>query len=176
MKKGTLVGLHVYTDERGRYVFYNIFDKKGYWINDDDEYKKYTIYQSRLPLAIIIGFIVTSVLNRFWLGIGLGIFIYVGMTFMFYKNFVPSLKVISGFKKPENSSLITRIVEPLSQARIITASILCLAMSILLCVNVQMSDFDELTAILNYALSAIVLVFSIIFLVAFYRKRKMEGK
>ena len=31
IQRGRLIGLHVYTDERGRDIFYNVFDKR-YWI------------------------------------------------------------------------------------------------------------------------------------------------
>ena len=171
--KGRVLGLHVYNDERGRLIFFNIFNKKAYCVKDQRDYKKFSVFQTRLPLSIALGFIVIMFLDRFWFGIGAGVLVYVMMSVYFYAKFLPGLKEVKNFNKPSESFMM-RFVEPLSDTRIIIAIVLIFLIAILLVVNVQISDYDEITEYLNYALAGGVAIFGFMIIGAFFKKKKLN--
>lgn len=172
IQRGRLIGLHVYTDERGRDIFYNVFDKKAYWINDNNDYKKFSVFQSRLPLAIALGFLVSVFTDMVWLGLVVGVATFVVMAVYFYVKFIPTLQVINSFKRPKTSYLM-RVVEPLSDGRIIAASVLFIAIGVLLVVNAKINvDYSEAVIILNYVVAVLAVAMGIMFLVAFFIKKK----
>ena len=171
--KGRVLGLHVYNDERGRLIYYNVFNKKAYWVNDQTDYKKFSVFQTRLPLSIALGFIVIMFLDMLWFGLISGILVYVLMSIYFYVKFLPSLKEIKNFERPKESFMM-RFVGPLSDTRIIIAIIMIFLIAILLVVNVQISEYDEITEILNYVLAAGVAIFGFMLIGAFFKKKKLN--
>lgn len=171
--KGRLVGLHIYNDDRGRYIFYNIFDKRAYWINDDTDFKKYSVFQIRLPLAIALGFIIVMLLDKVAFGIITGILVYILMSVYFYVKFIPSLKEVKNFTKPD-TSFVDRFTEPMSPLRLLAATIMTFLISVLLVVNAYISNYDKITTILNYVLAVLAFGFAIMFLVAYVKKRQQS--
>ena len=67
-----------------------------------------------------------------------------------------------------------RYVGPLSDTRIIIAIIMIFLIAILLVVNVQISEYDKITEILNYVLAAGVAIFGFMLIGAFFKKKKLN--
>lgn len=173
-RKGRLVGLHIYPYNGDNYAFYNIFDKKAYLINGDDDYKKYVIYNSRLSLSIVIGFIVILFLKMYTLGVILGLAVYIGMSVAFYVKFIPSLPVIKKFSKPEGN-FISRFIEPLSNARLYAISIMSIALGVLLIVNLYLTNYEQMIVIITYIIAALAILFGIVIAIAgIMRKNKQH--
>ena len=173
-KNDRLFGIHIYTDDKGRYVFYNIFNKTAYLLSAADDIKKYNIFQTRLGISILAGFVVLNFLNMPILGVGLGVAIYVVVTVIFYTKFIPNLAVAKRFDIRGQESFLMRYLGPMSNTRIMIIVILLVAISLLIIVNVRVSDFDELTVVLNYVVSGIAALVAVILLVAYVFKLRSE--
>ena len=169
-KNPRLFGLHIYTDDKGRYVFYNIFNKTAYLLSAAEDIKKYGIFQTRLALAILVGFVVLNYLEMPILGVTLGVVIYVVMTVIFYTKFINGLAVVKDFDIEAQDSFLMRYLGPLSNTRIVVSIVLLVAISLLIIVNVNVSDFDELIVILNYVISGIAALVAVILTVAYIIK------
>ena len=173
-KNPRLFGLHIYTDDKGRYVFYNIFNKTAYLLSAAEDIKKYTIFQTRLTLSIVVGFFVLNFFKMPILGVSLGVGIYVVMTVVFYTKFIANLAVAKNFDRKGQDSFLMRYLAPMSNTRIMLAVVLLVAISLLIIVNVKINDFDQLTIILNYIISGIAAIAAIILLVAYIVKLRTE--
>ncbi len=171
---GRLFGLHIYQDDKGRYVFYNIFNKKAYLITAADDIKKYTVYQTRLAMAILVGFIVLNFLEMPILGVALGIGLYVVLTIMFYRKFIANLATAKNFDIKAQPSFLMRFAGPLSYTRLRVAAVLLVVMSVLIIYNVKISDFDQLTATLNYVMSACAIVAAVVMVYAYFVKKRND--
>lgn len=78
-----LAGIHIYKDDHNRYVYYDIFSKCGYVINNVQSYK---VLANRFMFGLVSGVLVATFdLGQYtlWLSLGLGIAIYLFMEFKF---------------------------------------------------------------------------------------------
>ncbi len=165
-----LFGLHIYTDDKGRYIFYNIFNKTPYLLTSSDDIKKFTIYQTRLALSIVVGFFVLNFLEMPILGVSLGVVVYVVMTIFLYTKFIPNLAIAKNFDIKAQDSFLMRYLAPMSNTRIVIAVCLLMAISLLIIFNVRISDFDKLTVILNYIVSVVATIAAIVLAIAYIIK------
>ena len=93
--KGNVSGWHVYKDERGRAVYYDVFSKTGYILaNNEDRYKQFSM---RFVMGAI-GFILMLMFNMpIWLCILAGVAVYGFLEFRF-RRFLKNLVRIENFK------------------------------------------------------------------------------
>ena len=72
--KGNVSGWHVYKDERGRAVYYDVFSKTGYILaNNEERYKQFSM---RFVMGLI-GFILILMFNMpIWLCVLAGVGVY----------------------------------------------------------------------------------------------------
>ena len=173
-KNNRLGGLHIYTDAKGRYVFYNVFNKTAYLLTATDDIRKYTIFQTRLAISILVGFVVLNFLDMPVLGVILAVAIYVVMTVIFYTKFIANLAVAKGFDIKSQDSFLMRYIGSMSNTRIIVGIVMLVALSVLVIVNVKISDFNQLTNILNYIISGIAAILAVILVVAYILKLRTE--
>ena len=93
--KGNVSGWHVYKDERGRAVYYDVFSKTGYILaNNEDRYKQFSM---RFVMGAI-GFILMLMFDMpIWLCVLAGVAVYGFLEFRF-RRFLKNLVRIENFK------------------------------------------------------------------------------
>lgn len=93
--KGNVSGWHVYKDERGRAVYYDVFSKTGYILaNNEDRYKQFSM---RFVLGAI-GFILMLMFDMpIWLCVLAGVAVYGFLEFRF-RRFLKNLVRVENFK------------------------------------------------------------------------------
>lgn len=92
-----LAGLHIYKDEHNRYVYYDVFSKNGYVLNDVQTYKTYS---SRFIAGLIAGIIGASFEIGIYLSVILAIVVYGIMEFKF-RSFLKKQTMVPNFKRKE---------------------------------------------------------------------------
>lgn len=164
-------GLNIYYDEHNRAIFYNIFNKSGYVINESNE-KKYVTYSMRLPLGVIAGYFGATVSNNLLIGIGIGLAAYAFFCYLFYGRFLKELTTIPNFKRTKKDSFIKRQAELLSLQRIIAVIIMALLLAVAVAANVTISHFEGAIAMLNYMLAIAAVIFSLVYIGVLINKLK----
>ena len=93
--EGNVSGWHVYKDERGRAVYYDVFSKTGYILaNNEDRYKQFSM---RFVMGAI-GFILMLMFDMpIWLCILAGVAVYGFLEFRF-RRFLKNLTRVENFK------------------------------------------------------------------------------
>lgn len=161
-------GMHIYVDEKGRYVYYNVFDKNGYVM--DGYEKQYRTYSSRFILGIVAGLFATLFDLPVILCIAIGIAGYLIMEFRFRK-FLRSVPRITNFKPQKRTGAIAR--ESSQDAwKILLKAGLFLLLGVLLVVNAYMEKYTDGMLYMNWLIAAIVIFMAGLEVRAYFTKQK----
>ena len=147
--KGNVSGWHVYRDERGRAVYYDVFSKTGYILaNNEDRYKQFSM---RFVLGAI-GFILMLMFDMpIWLCVLAGVAVYGFLEFRF-RIF---LKKCNEKMKSEAS------IKTLDTNKIILKMVLLLALAVLIIINAYNENYTGWMLTLNYVISALTFIFAL---------------
>jgi uncharacterized membrane protein len=149
--KGNVSGWHVYKDERGRAVYYDIFSKTGYILaNNEERYKQFSM---RFVMGLI-GFILILMFNMpIWLCVLAGVGVYAFLEFRFRK-FLATLPRIEKMKSEAS-------IKTLETNKVILKMVLLIALSVLIVLNAQNERYTGWMLYLNYVISALALIFAL---------------
>jgi len=144
-----VAGFHIYKDDHNRYVYYDVFSKNGYVLNDVQRYKTYS---SRFIAGLLAGIIGASFEIGIYLSIILGVVVYAVLEFKF-RSFLKKQTMVPNFKRKERPPrLLTAASE--DTKKIYSKIGAYLAMSILLVLLVYTEpDYEEYIKYLCIALS-----------------------
>lgn len=138
-----------------RLVYFDYQKKIAYFVPQDKE-GRFRFYYNRLLIGVlIIGLAISFNLNPL-ISIGIGLVVYLLLTFMFYTKFLPSLSYSNNFdlnkiKQPEKT------INKESRKKAILRIVLYLAFGVLLVLNAYDQNVTNEMLILSYA----ILVFCI---------------
>lgn len=104
-----LTGRNVYhIHEKNQTIYYDGFSKTGYIITNQ-YVSKFSSWQMRLPLCIMLGAVLILFNLNPFLSIGIAIVAYVVATILFHKLFLNNLPIKSNFEKPESKGFLRDI-------------------------------------------------------------------
>lgn len=155
--KGSVSSWHVYMDERGRAVYYDVFSKTGYILaNNEQRYKQFSM---RFVMGLI-GFILMLMFDMpIWLCVLVGVAVYGFMEFKF-RQFLKSLVRIENFKCDEKMKSEASI-KTLDTNKVLLKTVLLLALSILIIINAKNENYQGWMLYLNYVISVLTLIFAL---------------
>lgn len=155
--KGNVSGWHVYRDERGRAVYYDVFSKTGYILaNNEDRYKQFSM---RFVLGAI-GFILMLMFDMpIWLCVLAGVAVYGFLEFRF-RRFLKNLVRVENFKCNEKMKSEASI-KTLDTNKIILKMVLLLALAVLIIINAYNENYTGWMLTLNYVISALTFIFAL---------------
>lgn len=170
------VGINTYVDDRGRNIVYDWYFKKAYYITKNDE-QQYRLYGMRFPLAIIVGFLLISNVNVY-LGLGVGVAIFVIGEILYHAIFLNRLNEVPRFKKPDNGPFHVQLAHRMNAKRLILSIIATSLLMILLVINAQVNGYEGMLLYLNYAFAIASFVFGYFHLLAliYQKKNNIEVK
>ena len=154
---GNVSGWHVYKDDRGRAVYYDVFSKTGYILaNNEERYKQFSM---RFVMGLI-GFILILMFNMpIWLCVLAGVGVYAFLEFRFRK-FLATLPRIENFKCNEKMKSEASI-KTLDTNKIILKMVLLLALAVLIIINAYNENYTGWMLTLNYVISALTFIFAL---------------
>ncbi len=150
-------GLHIYLDDRGRSIYYDVFSKCGYVLaNNEARYRQFSM---RFILGLI-GFILMLMFNMpYWLCILVGLLVYGFMEYKF-RSFLKSLVKIENFKCTEKAK-VSSTVKQMETNKIIIKFVCLLLFSGLIIVNANNEGYTGWLLYLNYLISVLAFVYAL---------------
>lgn len=150
-------GLHIYLDERGRSIYYDVFSKCGYVLaNNEARYRQYSM---RFILGII-GFMLMLMFNMpIWLCILVGVLVYAFMEYKF-RSFLKTLVKIENFKCTEKAK-VSSTVKQMETNKVIIKFVCLLLFSGLIIVNANNEGYTGWLLYLNYLISILAFVYAL---------------
>ena len=155
--KGNVSGWHVYKDERGRAVYYDVFSKTGYILaNNEDRYKQFSM---RFVMGAI-GFILMLMFDMpIWLCVLAGVAVYGFLEFRF-RRFLKNLTRVENFKCDEKMKSEASI-KTLETNKVILKMVLLIALSVLIVLNALNEHYTGWMLYLNYVISVLTMIFAL---------------
>lgn len=173
-KKIEISGMNIYTDKKGRTVYYDFITKNGYII-PPNKYNSYTNYSIRLLVSVLVGYLSSLFLdNNYFYGFIVGVSTYIAYSFVFRKRFLSSLSVIPDFKRPYKESYIDRNVKNTSKKKNLSIVFVAMLLLPIIVLNLAVSGYDTFTLILSIALGTMALGFAIVHLIILKKQRDSE--
>lgn len=165
-----LAGIHIYKDDHNHYVYYDVFTKNGYILNDIPKYKTYS---QRFVLALMLGILTTSIIESAgpYIGLAIGSAVYILLEIKF-RLFLKHLRMIPAFKrKARPPRLHTAASE--DYKKIISKIVAFISISILLILLVitEKTVYTGILLYLVYAMSAGSLILAIFYMRALLFKK-----
>lgn len=174
----TLTGLRIYTDDKGRTIYYQPRTLTGYVISSTDV-ASYRTLSKRFVLGII-GIILTTLftdeLPYSWLiSIAVGLGIYLFMEYRFRTKFLKSLVQLHNFIPKEKPSFLESLAKETIQ-RLLLKAVLYIAFGILLLADVYLDMKPDLFILVMIWVISIGAVFMGILNIyaIFYQKKHPE--
>lgn len=141
---------------------------------DDDDAKQYSLWQMRMPAAILIGCIAFSYSSNVPISFLVGVGIYVLATVVYLFKFVKNLPEAKKFVKEEKDPLPVRLSKNLSMTRLIISMIMLIALTVLLPIFGKTEHYEGFYLIFTYLLAAATAVLAVMNFWAILIKRKNE--
>lgn len=154
-------GFFVYHDDRGRSIYYDVFTKNGYLINnrDQDKFALFNLRYLLAALAFMIVFVFFGAESLFWaLLSALITFIITYLVFRF--TFMNKLPLLPGFVKPKKLSFIAQTAQDLSSGTLLVVIFMCLALTGLFIINIGLSEISGTELWGYYVVIAILIIFA----------------
>ncbi|MBQ0036989.1 MAG: hypothetical protein KBT35_08760 [Firmicutes bacterium] len=165
------IGFNLYADEGGRTIYYDRINKKGYLISKKEE-SKYFFFSSRPVTAFALGYLAYYLSHNWIITIFVAVVAYLVMLFFFRKMFLADLPELPKFVPGKKEPLYARFAHTFSSTRIIVIIVLAFLLSIGTCINAYISNYDQITKILNYALAVGAFIFGCFYIYVLIYKKK----
>lgn len=171
IKTTDLTGLFLY-QEKKRTVYYDIFTKNGYIINNA-EARTYMLWSTRYSTLLLIGCLIFYATNNLLLSIltpiaGIGI-----AEFVFRKAFLYKLPEIKNYKRPEKAGYIDETAEKESYFRIILLILSGFLLAFIIGSNINSGVYkDQLSVVVGYVVAFGALFVAMLNVVALIKKLK----
>ena len=125
-KKATeLGGFFLYQEEgKGHATYYDIFTKRGYFVNDSDV-KRYSKYTTSVVISGLIALMIPMFLNNYTYDIGLGIAFFLLMFFVFRAVLIKSLVEDVKFVKPKKDNIFVNRAKKNTYSNLVFLSVMC---------------------------------------------------
>ena len=174
MKKETqrarIVGNNIYLD-KNRTIYYDPISKKAHQITKGDE-KVYLLFQAMIPVAILVAALIAYFTGKNILALIVGLVIIVASHVIFRVSFIANLPEYPHFTVPEKNSFIDGLAKNNQTYKLATNAAVMAVLAVLVFVNAYSQKYDQLTTVLNYAVTVLFAALSVINVIALVRKRK----
>lgn len=161
-------GPHIYLDERGRCVYFDVFSKNGYILaNNESKYKQLSM---RFMLGLIALILMLMFNMPIWICILVGILVYGFMEYKF-RRFLNTLTKIENFKcneKAKSSGTIKSM-----DTNKVWVKFFCLVLfAVLIVVNAQNEGYSGMYLYLNYIVCALSVIYALYHLKEILSRKK----
>jgi len=164
-------GIGIYTDSKGRKVYWDSFRKAAFILSKADG-KIYYAYQFRWVVALFVGILPTYYNVLPWyVSLIIAVLVVIGGEIYFRVFFLPKHSINERFIKPISENVLTKNARDVKTPRMIINIILGLALAIVSYLNVKENNFTGLTLYANYLMLGVAGGIGIFFIVALIVKK-----
>lgn len=163
-------GLHIYEDNKGRDVYYDIFTKKGYVIQEKNR-QTYSKYENRYLLVIILIILLCSITNMYLLSIIIGVVVAGVYEFSFRYKFLDGLVCLNNFKPDKKNSIIDQIASSGQKNKVIIKIVLYIALAVLIVLNGYRQNLSTLLMVICYIVAVFGIASAVVNFIALTRMK-----
>ena len=175
VEKIRLSGRNIYTDKKGRAIFYDMITKKGYLVDKKSE-NAAVFFKNRFVVilfaAILFGATFLSVLQAV---IAWAVMMALS-EFAFRMSFLKKLEPVTDVDFERRVSALQYIIENKEQGRIIALIILYFLFSILVLLNAYTEDYSIKLWVFSGCLAAVGVYFGVLHIVALIKMKNSKKK
>lgn len=163
-----LSGRNVYTDRRGRTIYYDRLSKQGYLIDKEHE-NRMLFFHNRFVILLFTAILCAGTFMT-WVQAGLAWVITMVLVEVYFRvSFLKKLEVVHDIDFTKKVSALQFIVDHKSRGKIMTLAVLYLAFSVLIVLNAYLEQYSLGINILSGALAVVGLYCCGLHLVALSR-------
>ena len=172
VEKIRLSGRNIYTDKKGRIIFYDMLTKKGYLIDKKNE-NSAVFFKNRIVVilfaAILFGATFLSVLQAV-----LAWAIMMALSEFFYRmSFLKNLEPVTDVDFERRVSALQYIVENKEKSRVIVLIVLYFLFAVLVILNAYTENYSVKLWVFSGCLSVVGVYFGVLHIIALV---KMKGR
>lgn len=169
IRSADLNGVNLY-QEKKRTVYYDIFTKNGYIINNA-EARTYLLYSARYATAALIGCLVFYINNNLLICLGVALAVLVVLEVLFRKTYLYKLPEIKNYQRPAKAGYIAETAEKESYLRIILLIVCGVLLAVMIGMNTKNGVYkDQLSVVLAYVVTFGALFVAMLNVVALIKK------
>jgi len=157
-------GISMYVDERNRDIYYDIFTKNGYII-DEKRAKKFNMFKNRFILVFMGAVLAVNFVFDLTMTIIISILALAALEYSFRFKFLTHCTMIPNFKKGKRAVFDEHEDKPKEILRII----LYLLFAVLIVANAYVSEFDTFMLAMSY-IASVLAIFAAIRSFGYIRK------
>lgn len=167
-EKLKLGGMHIYVDQHGRAIYYDVLTKIGYVM--DDYENAYRPYSMRFVIGIFAAVVIYMFEMPLWLCIVLGIAAY-GFMEIKFRLFLRKLPQLLDFKPEKRASMVDTAAND-DMKKLLTKLVLYILLAVLIVFNAYDQGYDGFMLAANWLIAAFGAYFTVIQVLALIKKRK----
>lgn len=169
IRSADLNGINLY-QEKKRTVYYDIFTKNGYIINNA-EARTYLLFSARYALAALVGCLVYYINNNLVVCLAVGLAVLVVLEVLFRKTYLYKLPEIKNYQRPKKAGYIAETAEKESYLRIVLLIICGVLLALMIASNTRNGVYkDQLSVVLAYVVTFGALFVAMLNVVALFKK------
>ena len=146
-------GLNMYVDDRGQDIYYDVFTKNGYLINEKRA-KRFNMYKNRFILVFMGAVLAVNFVFSMEVTIVLALVLLAVLEYFFRFRFLRNCTTFPDFKKGKRAVFDDHEDKRKEVLRVV----LYLLFAVLVVLNAYASGFDTLMIVLSYIASAVAVV------------------
>lgn len=168
-KSSEIKGIHIYSDSKGRSVYWDMFTKKGYYL-PKNKAQDYSRFSMRIPLALIVAIFLMNYMNPM-VGIIIGILLYIGSEILFRRSFLNHLSVDKDFDPSTRKNMLEQIEEISSLPRLVTAAIAAVILAALFIIEMRGGRYEAQYIWVYWAVIILLFVIAVMLLYCAVHKK-----
>lgn len=164
-EKIRLSGRNVYTDKRGRVIYYDRVTKKGYLIEKQNE-NSALFFKNRVVVILFAAILLGGTLLSLTQAAIAWAVMMVLSEFAFRSSFLKKLEPVTDIDFERRVSTLRYIIENKEKGRIIALSVLYLLLAVLVPINAYVEKYSAGLCIFSGCISLVGLYFAVLHIVA----------
>lgn len=168
-----LAGPNIYLDKYENVLYYNIFNKKAYLINSENEqvfrlfyYRYFVIF----VVLVLLGDYFKTLQNTLLVGIGTSVVVELYYRLVFFNK----LKVVKNFNKENKISRIYKIIKNKEKDKAIMSVLAYTFFAILIVINAIQQNFNIIFMILSLIIALYSIYLAIINIIAILKMKNIN--
>lgn len=171
VEKIRLSGRNIYTDKKGRVIFYDMITKKGYLVDKKSE-NSALFFKNRF-VVLLFAAILFGATFLTWLQAAIAFAVMVAIAeFAFRRGFLKKLQVVDDVDFERRVSALQYIIENKEKGRVIALAILYFILAILVVLNAYVEKYSLGLCIFSGCIAVVGLYFGILHVVALTKMKK----
>ena len=163
VEKIRLSGRNIYTDKKGRVIFYDMITKKGYLV--DKKHENSALFFKNRFVVLLFAAILFGATFLTWLQAAVAWAVMMA-EFAFRRGFLKKLEVVNDVDFERRVSALQYIVENKAKGKVIVLIVLYLLLAVLVILNAYVEKYSVGLCVLSGGIALVGVYFAILHIVA----------